>query len=67
MNNHFEGDQTKIFMNSNGTAITILDFYGMEGDVMGNEWACLGFLFLLICIYSGFALAALGFVNHSAR
>ena len=33
---------------------------------MGNEWACLGFLLLLICIYSGLALAALGTFSLTA-
>ena len=38
-----------------------------DTGLMGSAWACLGMLALLICVYSGLALAALGFLNHSAR
>ena len=67
MNNHFSNSTDLTFLSADGEAITILDFYGMEGGLMGSAWACLGMLVLLICIYSGLALAALGYVNHSAR
>ena len=67
MNNHFQNATDAMFLDASGTPITILDFYGMEGAIMGSEWVCLAFLFGLICVYSGLALAALGFINHSSR
>ena len=44
MLNQFEGQpngEAKVALDADGTPITILDFFGLEGDVLGNKWACI--------------------------
>ena len=66
----FEGQpngEAKTALDANGTAITILDFYGLEGDVLGNKWACIGILTTIFLLFVTCGLGVITKVRHERR
>eukprot|EP00965_Chrysotila_dentata_P131794 4357633-Pleurochrysis_carterae.AAC.1 len=55
MNNQF-GDsvpgEQQVFRDGSGQLLSVNEFYGIEGDIMGSVWACLGFLVLLCLVFA---------------
>ena len=70
MLNQFAGEENgslPIFYGDNGKAQNILEFYGLEGNVMGSIGACLGLLSGLIGIFSLVGVVGLMFIRHDKR
>jgi ATP-binding cassette subfamily G (WHITE) protein 2 len=70
MLNQFEGEENgslPVFYGENGEAQNILEFYGLEGDVMGSIGACLGLLSGLIGFFSLIGVVGLKFIRHDKR
>ena len=70
MLNQFAGEENgslPIFYGDNGEAQNILEFYGLEGTVMGSIGACLGLLSGLIGIFSMIGVVGLMFIRHDKR
>jgi len=70
MNNQF-GDsvpgEQQVFRDETGALLTVNDFYGMEGDIMGSVWACLGFLVLLCLVFATCGACSLMHIRHDSR
>jgi len=56
-----------LFLGKNGTAITVLDFYGLEGSVLGSTGACVGFLALIFAFFLTCGMAIISNVRHERR
>merc|ERR1712070_1136458 len=56
-----------LFLDNNGTGITVLDFYGLEGDVLGSVSACIGFLSLIFVFFMTCGMATISNVRHERR
>lgn len=70
MINQFGGTDTgsaQIFVDSDGTPIDVLEFFGMEGSIMGSVGSCIGLLCVLIGFFSLVAILALTYVRHDKR
>ena len=70
MLNQFEGQpngEAKTMIDADGTQITILDFYGLEGDVLGNKWACIGMLTTIFLLFVTCGLGVITNVRHERR
>ena len=70
MLNQFEGQpngEAKTMIDADGTQITILDFYGLEGDVLGNKWACIGILTTMFLLFVTCGLGVITKVRHERR
>ena len=70
MLNQFAGEENgmlPIFYGDDGQAQNILEFYGMEGSVMGSIGACLGLLSGLIVAFSLVGVLGLKFIRHDKR
>jgi len=74
MNNNFGGDANRtiaggvrVFVGDNGTALTVNEFYGFQGDLMGSTAACLGLLSLLTLIFAACGACSLHFVKFNTR
>ena len=52
---------------SNGKQITVLDFYGIHGDIMGSLAACVGLLAALVLSFAACGAFSIGFIRHSTR
>jgi len=59
--------EAPVFFGKNGEPINILQFYGMEGEVMGSIGACLGLLTLIIWFFSVVGVLGLTYVRHDKR
>ena len=67
MNNQFQGHpngEAKLFLDANGTAITVLDFYGLRGPVLGDKWACIGMLVAIFAVFFTCGLGVLSNIRH---
>ena len=51
----------------NGTAITVLDFYGLEGDIMGSTGVCVALLATCTLFFATCGACVLGTVRHQSR
>jgi len=51
----------------NSSAFTVLEFYGLEGSVMGSLGACIGLLSTLIAIFAVLGVLGLAFIRHDKR
>lgn len=70
MLNQFEGQpngEAKVALDTDGTPITILDFFGLEGDVLGNKWACIGMLTTIFLLFVTCGLGVITNVRHERR
>ncbi|EOD09781.1 hypothetical protein EMIHUDRAFT_105511 [Emiliania huxleyi CCMP1516] len=70
MNNQFQGHpngEAKLFLDANGTAITVLDFYGLRGPVLGDKWACIGMLVAIFAVFFTCGLGVLSNIRHERR
>ena len=70
MLNQFAGEENgslPIFYGEDGEARNILEFYGLEGSVMGSIGACLGLLSGLIGIFALIGVCSLMFLRHDKR
>ena len=70
MLNQFEGQpngEAKVALDADGTPITILDFYGLQGDVLGNKWACIGILATIFLLFVTCGLGVITKVRHERR
>lgn len=70
MINQFQGEENgevPIYTGENGEAANILQFYGIEGNIMGSMGACLGLLAGLIGIFSIIGLMGLKLIRHDKR
>ena len=70
MLNQFEGQpngEAKVALDADGTPITILDFFGLEGDVLGNKWACIGMLTTIFLLFVTCGLGVITNVRHERR
>lgn len=61
------GRYPAFFDESTGAPTNVLDFYGMEGSIMGSLGACIGLLALCTFIFASCGAVILTFVRHSAR
>eukprot|EP00962_Isochrysis_galbana_P052036 scaffold23424_cov121-Isochrysis_galbana.AAC.4 len=61
------GRYPAFFDESTGVPTNVLDFYGMEGAIMGSLGACIGLLALCTFIFASCGAVILTFVRHSAR
>ena len=52
---------------STGTQITVLDFFGIRGDIMGSLGACVGLLAALVLLFAVCGALAIGYIRHSTR
>jgi len=50
-----------------GKAVTVLDFYGMEGSVMGSAGACIGLLAAITLSFAACGACALTHIRHERR
>ena len=70
MNNQFRdssvGNITG-FANSDGRLVDVLEFYAIEGPVMGSFWACTGFLAMLTLSFAMCGACSLKHMRHSRR
>ena len=71
MNNNFgedtEAGSSRVFVRNNGTAMTVNEFYGMQGDIMGSTWACLGLLTVLTLSFAFCGATVVNFVQYKTR
>ena len=71
MNNQYSNTavgEVKAFYNEEAeTALNVNEFYGIEGDIMGSVWACVGLLALLMLCFATCGACTLSFVRHGAR
>ena len=70
MLNQFEGQpngEALTMIDADGTQITILDFYGLQGDVLGNKWACIGILATIFLLFVTCGLGVITKVRHERR
>ena len=70
MLNQFEGQpngEALTMIDDNGEKITILDFYGLQGDVLGNKWACIGILTTIFLLFVTCGLGVITKVRHERR
>jgi len=70
MLNHFQATEigsNPVFYGEDGQAMTILEFYGMQGSIMGSKGACLGFLSGLIGLFALVGMLGLKLVRHDKR
>jgi len=71
MNNNFGqgtvAGSSRVFITGNGTAMTVNEFYGMEGSIMGSAWACLGLLAVLTLFFACCGGTVVNFVQHKSR
>jgi len=58
---------TPVFYAEDGTGMTVLEFYGLEGPIMGSVGACLGMLAALIGFFSFVGVLGLQFIRHDKR
>mmetsp|Transcript_9473 Transcript_9473/g.13446 ORF Transcript_9473/g.13446 Transcript_9473/m.13446 type:complete len:626 (+) Transcript_9473:183-2060(+) len=56
-----------VFLGDDGEGFTILDFYGLEGSIMGSIGACIGLLAVLIGIFAAIGVLALTLIRHDKR
>jgi len=61
------GDYPAFYDEKTQQTITVLDFYGMEGPIMGSLGACLGLLAACTFFFATCGAAVLTFVRHSSR
>jgi len=52
---------------STGTQITVLDFFGMRGDIMGSLGACVALLAALVLSFAACGAFSIGYIRHSTR
>tara|TARA_B100000767_G_scaffold218968_1_gene206962 strand:- start:21 stop:239 length:219 start_codon:yes stop_codon:yes gene_type:complete len=71
MNNQYSSTavgEVKVFIvGKEGTALNVNEFYGIEGDIMGSVWACVGLLTLLMVCFATCGACTLSFVRHGTR
>jgi len=58
---------TLAFFNDDGQPVTVLEFYGMRGDVMGSLGACVGLLAALVFSFAACGAISIGKIRHSTR
>lgn len=56
-----------LFLDQNGTAITVLDNYAIRGSVLGSVGACVGFLALIFACFCSCGMATISNVRHERR
>ena len=71
MNDNFKngtkaGDSL-VFLSENNEPVTVKEFYGFRGDIMGSTAACLGMLAMLTLIFATCGAASLHYVQHKSR
>ena len=52
---------------SSGKQLTVLDFYGIHGEIMGSLGACVGLLAALVLSFATCGALSIGFIRHSTR
>mmetsp|Transcript_23038 Transcript_23038/g.46895 ORF Transcript_23038/g.46895 Transcript_23038/m.46895 type:complete len:182 (+) Transcript_23038:73-618(+) len=70
MRNQFEGQangEARLFLDASNTPITVLDFYGLEGSVVGNKWASIGMLAAIFVFFVACGLGIISNVRHERR
>ena len=56
-----------LFNDADGTRITVLDFYGLKGDILGSVSVCIGFLCLLFLFFVTCGMTLIKTVRHERR
>jgi ABC-type multidrug transport system ATPase subunit len=59
--------EAPLFLDSSGNGITVLDFYGIEGSVLGSTTACVGMLVLIFAFFVSCGMAVISNVRHERR
>lgn len=70
MLNQFKGEENgeiPIFFGENGENMDVLEFYGLEGPIMGSVGSCLGLLAGLLAFFSFIGVLGLIFIRHDQR
>ena len=70
MINQFQGKENgeiPIFYSDDGEPFNILQFYGIEGKIMGSIGACLGLLSAIIVFFALIGMMGLKYVRHDKR
>lgn len=70
MNNQFEDTESgtaEVFNDENNEQESVLEFYAMEGSIMGSLWACIGLLGVLIGGWTIVGVLALTYIRHDSR
>ena len=70
MNNQFEDTESgtaDVFNDENNEQESVLEFYAIEGSIMGSMWACIGLLGVLIGAWTIVGVLALTYIRHDSR
>ena len=59
--------KVSLFYGEDGLPMNVLEFYSLDGPIMGSIGACLGLLGVLIAIFSIVGVVALTVVRHEKR
>jgi hypothetical protein len=62
-----ESGAAGVFFNEENEAENVLEFYAMEGPIMGSIGACIGLLCAVIGFWSIVGLLALTYIRHDSR
>lgn len=61
------GKSTLFFKDDTSGALTVLEFYGLHGSIMGSLGACLGILAGLCLLFGALGALSLTFISHVKR
>ena len=65
--NGTKAGNSHVFFSETGEAITVNEFYGFQGGIMGSTAACLGLLAVLTLFFATCGAASLHYVQHKTR